>query len=259
LVYFEKDAFAALSRLMLLCVGEGSPLAPRIETLSKSINESFGRFLEQIDEAQARQAMVDNINRGPEWLIYATPETRGMLLFQITRHGTPSHLRDIPSANLSESTLQVHYLATHKQAVCKIMATVLTASCWDNVMQHMTPRGTKSSKSAGNNEGDLLRFLNDGISLADLPPLFQALNESASVAKPASTKKGVGNKYLDTYLQYRGALREKFPKGYRIASMDSTEFQMYPSDENAQHPQFGIIRTAGYGEGMAGEPGTSLA
>jgi hypothetical protein len=185
-----------------------------------------------------------------------------MLLYQLTRHGTPSHLRDIPGANLSEGTWlnpEIHYLPSHKQAVCKIMATVLTASCWDNVMQHMTAQGTKSARPTGKNEGDVLRFLNDGISLADLPSVFEALNETGPVAKPVSKEKGSGNKYLDTYLKYRAALREKFPKGYRIAALDSREFELYPLDEDAQHPRFGVIQTAGLGEAMAGDPGSSLA
>jgi hypothetical protein len=185
-----------------------------------------------------------------------------MLIYQITRHGTPSHLRDFPNANVSEGTWldpEIHYLPSHKQAVCKLMATVLTASCWDNVMQHMTAEGDKSSKGSGTNEGDVLRFLNDGISLADLPSVFQALNETTPVAKPSSAKKGFGNKYIDTYLQYRSALRENFPKGYKIVSIDSAEFQMYPATERARHPQFGVIRTAGFGEAMSGDPGSSLA
>jgi hypothetical protein len=139
------------------------------------------------------------------------------------------------------------------------MATVPTAPGWDNVMQHMTAQGAKSSRPSGKNEGDVLRFLNDGISLADLPSVFEALNEPGPVAKPVSDKKGTGNKYLDTYLKYRGALREKFPKGYRIAAIDSPAFQMYPADEDARHPEFGVIRTAGLGEAMVGDPGSSLA
>ena len=71
--------------------------------------------------------------------------------------------------------------------------------------------------------------------------------------------KGTGNKYLDKYLKYRAALREKFPKGYRIAALDTPEFRMYPTDQDAWHPEFGRIYTAGLGEAMAGDPGSSLA
>lgn len=262
LVYFDKVAFDTLSKLILMCVTQGSPAAARIEALTKNVDAAFDEFLKEVDQAKARQAMVDNINRGQFWLTHATPETRGMLLYQITRHAAPSHLRDLPGAGVSEGTWfdpEIHYLPSHKQAICQIMATVVTASCWDNVMQHMSAQGAKSSRPSGKNEGDVLRFLNDGISLADLPSVFEALNETGPVAKPAGDKKGTGNKYLDTYLKYRGSLREKFPKGYRIAAIDSPAFQMYPSGDDARHPEFGIIRTAGLGEAMAGDPGASLA
>ena len=85
------------------------------------------------------------------------------------------------------------------------------------------------------------------------------MNEIGPVIKPASTRKGTGNKYLDTYLKYRSSVRERFPKGYRIAALDSGDFQMYPADEDARHPRFGLIQTAGLGEAMAGDPGSSLA
>jgi len=262
LVYFDRIAFNTLSRLLVICIGENTPLGPPVEALTADINAAFGKYIEAIDQAKARQAMVDNINRGPAWLPHATPETRGMLIYQITRHASPTHMRDIPWANLSDGTWtnpEVHYLPDHKAAICKIMSTVLTASGWDNVMQHMTERGDRSSRDSGKNEGDVLRFLNDGVSLADLPSVFDALNETGPVAKPMGKDKGTGNKYLDKYLKYRAALREKFPKGYRIAALDTPEFRMYPTDQDARHPEFGRIYTAGLGEAMAGDPGSSLA
>jgi hypothetical protein len=71
--------------------------------------------LESFDRAKDRQAIVNNINRTQDWLKYATPETRGMLLYQIMRHGTPSHLRDVPSVGTSKGAWydpEIHYLTS---------------------------------------------------------------------------------------------------------------------------------------------------
>ena len=262
LTYFAEDAFDALSQLMLMFVSEGSPTYAEIEEMTKSLDTRFSRVLISLEQAKARQAMVDNINRPQDWLKFATPETRGMLLYQITRHSVASHGRDIPSANLSEGTWthpEIHYLPDHKQAICNIMATVQTASCWDNVMQHMSERGDKTAQQSGRNEGDVLRFLNDGIWLADLPSVFEHLNETGPTLRATSDAKSSGNKYLDQYLKMRAGLLGKFPKGYSIARTDSPEFEMYAALDGARHNQFGEIQTAELGEAMKGDPGSSLA
>lgn len=261
LVYFAEDAFRALSQLLLMCVVEGSPGAARIKQMTAEVDAAFIATLKQFEQAKTRQAMVDNINRTPHWLTYATPETRGMLLYQITRHGLPSHGRDIPSANLSEGTWfdpEIHYLPTHKQAVCNIMATVQTAACWDNVMQHLTARGSMSSENSGRNEGNVLRFLNDGISLANLPSAFERLNRTMPSIEAESDRKGSGNKYLDQYLKMRGKLLDKFPKGYQIVRTDTPQFEMYAALDGGRDVRFGEIQTAGSGEAMTGGPGSSL-
>ena len=182
-----------------------------------------------------------------------------MLLYQITRHSLASHARDLPSVGGSLLDPEIHYMGTHKKAVVTIMKTVLTASGWDNTMQHMSREGTKSARDAGKNEGDVLRFLNNGISLAHLPPLFSALNETGPVMKPVSDKTGTGNEYLVQYLKMRGKLLDKFPKGYRIASLDSPAFDLLASMDGLRHPTFGDVQTAGLGEAFSGDPGSSIA
>ena len=252
LVYFEKESFMALSQLMLLLTDEGSPTHQRIQEISNTLSVRFEDFLEQIEVAKERSKLVNNILRRPDWLVYATPETRGMLLYQLTRHGIPSHTRDAPSIDGSLFDPQIHYLDRHKDAVCAVMSAVPTVDAWENTMQHMTAKGEKSGRSAGKNEGDVLRFLNNGISLADLPDVMDRLNRKQPVMEAVSTKKGSGNKYLDEYLKSRAKLKGKFPKGYTIASVIGSPLE-------GNHPLFGEIQTACVGEAYAGDPGSSIA
>jgi len=256
LVYFAEAAFGVLTRLMLLCVAHGSPEAKVIEAWAANIDVAFRNYIDLLELAKTRREMVDNINRVPPWLVHATPETRGMLLYQITRHGTPSHARDLPSSK--ESTLldlQIHYLSSHKDAVCKILEGVQTAREWANVMEHMSARGTKVA-DAGKKEGDVVRFLNNGVSLADLPPVMSRMNQ-ATTKPQAKDSPTTGNAFLDRYLKKRDSLIDQFPKGYQVA-------QLMPYGGNGMHRNgqpavdFAQIETLGIGEAMSGDPGSHI-
>jgi hypothetical protein len=257
----HQQAFQQFSQLLVLLINDGHLPGDTtdVEALAENVDDEFRRLETQMEVAEQRNALVNNINRGPHWLVHATPETRGMLLYQITRHGLPSHARDLPGLEGSVLDPEIHYMPTHKKAVCTIMKTVQTAKEWDNVMQHMTHDGTKGLKSSGECEGDVLRFLNNGVRLSDLPSVFERLNRSISVVEPVSNKKGSGNTYLDDYLKCRGRLIDKFPQGYKVAALDTPEFEMLAALDGSRHPQFAVIETACVGEAFAGDPGSSVA
>ena len=126
-------------------------------------------------------------------------------------------------------------------------------------MQHMSARGEKTVTDSGKNEGDVLRFLNNGVSLANLPAVFKQLNEKGPVMRPMDDSQGSGNKFLDRYLKMRSILLGEFPKGYKITRTDSPEFELYAALDGGRHVEFGQIHTAGLGEAMSGDRGASLA
>lgn len=267
LVYIAKDAFLALSQVLLLLIQEGVALLDgmsaeeaqrtaayrQIEKTTTEINNKFDTWLEQIDQAKIRNQLVNNINRKPQWLVHATPETRGMLLYQITRHGLPSHMRDAPDVRWSDIDYEVHFLPSHKDAVNNIMATVQTAKEWVNVMEHMTTDGEKSSMPTGRNEGDVIRFLNNGLSLAeDLPSLMLDINQRKEI-------KGTGNAHLNTYLKMRNKVRNDFPKGYTVVRLDTPHLDVILPNDGREHPSFAYIQTAEVGEAYAGDPGVGVA
>lgn len=267
LVYITREAFMALSQLLLLLTQEGiavldgktaeqarqSQLYKRIEKNVADVGTEFDAWLLQIDNAKTRNQLVLNINRKPQWLVHATPETRGMLVYQIVRHGLPSHLRDIPSIGFGGINPELHFLPSHKEAVNNIMATVQTAREWVNVMEHMSADGEKSEHAPGKNEGDVIRFLNNGYSLAEeLPSLMKEVNERKDV-------KGTGNQYLDAYLKMRNEVRNDFPKGYQVVRLDTPHLDIVLPGDGREHPSFASVQTAQIGEAYAGDPGASLA
>ncbi|MBI5925449.1 MAG: hypothetical protein HY836_07585 [Aquabacterium sp.] len=266
LVYITREAFMALSQLLLLLIQEGISVLDgktaaqarqteayrQIEATCATVDQGFQFWLAQIDQAKTRNQLVQNVNRKPQWLVHAPPETRGMLLYQITRHDLTSHMRDVPSVSFDGVDAQVHFMETHKEAIINIMATATTARTWENVMEHMTADGDKSSRPAGKNEGDVIRFLNNGYSLVqDLPSLMQAMNQRKEV-------KESGNKHLDAYLKMRNKVRNDFPKGYTVARLDSSHLDIILPNDGREHPDFAGVQTVGIGEAYAGDPGSSL-
>lgn len=227
LVYFARDGFAALSHLLAQLIAEnvpGSQVFKYLADTASGIQDGLDLLLARLEKADARERMVNNVNKMPSWLIYATPETRGILLYAITRHYVESHMKDLPKAEMQGLDPQVHALPSHKDAILNILKPVQTRSEWANVMQHMSARGAPVP-SAGKAEGDVVRFLNYGLSLnAHLSKVFETMNFD-----PTAVPSELGNSYLDTYFKLRKALMSEFPKGYEVAMNGSPEFEQLAS------------------------------
>jgi hypothetical protein len=266
LIFIEQRAFQLMSQLLLLLIQEGVAIIDGkssaqakmsdayrfIEDVTADIDEQFRIWQKAMDQAQVRNQVVNNINRKPQWLVHATPETRGMLLYQITRHGIPSHMRDTPGMQLSGLNPEIHFLPMHKEAVNNIMATVQTAREWVNVMEHMTADGEKSIIATGKQEGDVIRFLNNGLSLVEnLPSLMLAVNQRKEV-------KDTGNALLDAYLKMRNLVRNDFPKGYQVVRLDTPHLDIRLPSNGREHPSFAVIQTAELGEAYEGDPGVGV-
>lgn len=216
LTYIAQDAFQALSQILFMVIAERSPAGQYLAANVAVVNEMFDDLQVRLQRAEARSKLVDSINKKPDWLVYATPETRGMLLYAITRHYVETHARNAPSVDVGWKDVQMHALPAHKQAILNVMLPVSTRPEWENVMQHMTIDGARRADS-GKAEGDVVRFLDYGWSLNnDLPSVFKQMNV-LSRDKPGD----VGNSYLQKYLEKRVALMNEFPRGYSVAQLMS--------------------------------------
>jgi hypothetical protein len=197
----------------------------------------FREVISSLEKAESRQKLASSINKKPAWLIYATPETRGMLLYALTRHDWATHWNDAPEVKYKGMDMQVHYLNEHKQAVINVMKCVKLRPEWSNVMQHMTIDGLKGG-DPGKAEGDVMRFLNYGISLnPDLKGgVFDPLND-----KPDWTPKDAQNTYLEDYLKHRSTLMGAYPKGYEVASLNEMDGAQLAMLDGQESPMFAAI------------------
>jgi hypothetical protein len=224
LVYIAQEAFKVLSQLLFMVISDNTQIGRLLKSTVEGVQDAFESLLATMQLAETRNKMVNNINRLPDWLRFATPETRGMLLYAITRHGKYSHSLDTPSMGGGWTDVDVHYMPSHKQAIINILAPVQTRNEWWNVMQHMTAQGTKSA-TPGKNEGDVARFLNNGKFLRDdLPSLFSQINKGSAI-KTAD----MDNSYLQKFMKFRESLIGEFPKGYKVAQNGTPEFERLAS------------------------------
>ncbi|RBH16676.1 DNA repair protein, partial [Xanthomonas oryzae pv. oryzae] len=237
LVYMAKDAFLALSQLLFMAIAKDSEIGQQLASSVGKISDSLDLVMSSLEKAENRHKLVKSINKKPAWLIYATPETRGMLLYALTRHDWATHWNDAPEVKYKGMDMQVHYLNDHKQAVINIMKCVKLRPEWSNVMQHMTIDGLKGG-DPGKAEGDVMRFLNYGISLnPDLKGgVFDPLND-----KPDWTPKDAQNTYLQDYLKHRSTLMGVYPKGYEVASLNEMDGAQLAMLDGQESPMFAAI------------------
>ncbi|WP_235429041.1 hypothetical protein [Xanthomonas oryzae] len=217
--------------------GSSSTPKPQVRPCNGCGLGVFQGRLVSLEKAENRHKLVQSINKKPVWLIYATPETRGMLLYVLTRHDWATHWNDAPEVKYKGMDMQVHYLNEHKQAVINVMKCVKLRPEWSNVMQHMTIDGRKGT-DPGKADGDVMRFLNYGISLnPDLKGgVFDPLND-----KPDWTPKDAQNTYLQDYLKHRSTLMGAYPKGYEVASLNEMDGAQLAMLDGQESPMFAAI------------------
>lgn len=237
LVFMAAAAFRAYSQLLYMLILEGTGLKGSeveawLQDTAQGITNTFNQYMSDLERATDRKKIIDNINKKPEWLVYATPETRGMLLYALTRHDWAAHWLDMPKVQFLSA--EVHYLDAHKDAILNVFRCVRQVDEWTNTLQHMTIDGSRLTKEAARKidpkvnlktdqevmgwaEGNIMRFLNYGRNLVgDLKgDVFDFLN-----ANPGWRPDDVGNSYLQDYLEHRQGLLGVFPKGFHISWLD---------------------------------------
>jgi len=194
LLYINEAAFLLAAQILAYCIGENHPVTENI----KKISELYGEWLDRLDIDQGRYKTAQNINSssGKKELLYATPETKGILLYAVT-HWT-DRTAPIFDMNVKFSDMKIEFFPTRKTAVINILKTCISTEEWENTIQHINPQGVKLTKSQlGKVEGDIIRFLNYGSDEKYAEDIIRCLNSGIEY-------KGTQiNTWLQDYLKYR--------------------------------------------------------
>jgi len=194
LLYINEAAFLLTAQVLAYCIGENHPVTENI----KKISELYGEWLDRLDIDQGRYKTAQNINSssGKKELLYATPETKGILLYAVT-HWT-DRTAPIFDMNVKFSDMKVEFFPTRKTAVINIFKTCISTEEWENTIQHIHPQGIKLTKTQlGKVEGDIIRFLNYGNDEKYAEDIIRCLNSGIDYNGTQI------NTWLQDYLKYR--------------------------------------------------------
>ncbi|XZY03034.1 hypothetical protein ACT4XO_12720 [Acinetobacter baumannii] len=194
LLYVNETAFLLASRILALCIGDNHALTKSVRELSLVYNQWINRI--DIDQGRLNTAKNINSSAGKKELLYATPETKGILLYAV------SHWTDLTTpifdVNIAFMDMKVEFFPTRKTAVINILKTCISTEEWENTIQHIHPQGKKLTESQlGKVEGDIIRFLNYGNDEKYAEDIIRCLNSGIEY-------KGTQiNAWLQDYLKYR--------------------------------------------------------
>lgn len=191
LLFVGEQAFLAAQNLQFLAIQSGKKIEKFMLSTYEEIEGQVESVLNILDKSEMRNALATRVLSDSTLLRHSTPETKGMLLYQLTRHGK-ADWADAGNYDLGDA------YATRKKAVLHIMRWVQTHREWNNVLQHMSPLGRKTG---GTSRAHVLRFLQLGYDNMD-----------------------------DELLKLESRLKMDPSRGYAIAANDTLEYRMFESD-----------------------------
>lgn len=245
LLFIAGDALKYLSRVVFLVFSRDGAMAEYLNGGIGDAQERVKALINRANVAGNRVKLVRRINAvaasssnaGGAWLLYATPMTRGLLLYAITRHSWMTHMQN-PVDIEGVLDPQMHYLPEHKKAVIRVIKGITLASEWEAMFQHMTAEGEPSDEKPGKLEGDVIRFLNYGVSLSDdlKGQVIDPIN-----AEGEAPSGPLGNSYLEQFLAHRNRLLGSFPKGYELADLQMMDVDTFLALDGKDAPTFASL------------------
>ncbi len=210
-----------MAQVLAYCIGDNHPLTQNI----RQIANQFTMWIDSLDRDQERLKIANNINsaKGREELIYATPETKGILLYAVTHWS--SRTAPIFDIYVSFSEREVRFFPARKTAVINILKTCVTTAEWQNTIQHIHPRAKKlNSSQFGKVEGDLIRFLNYGDDGKYAEDIIRCINSGINYEGENI------NSWLKDYLKYR--------KGAKAVTGTSWNYMLVRNQDDKQFKHF---------------------
>lgn len=149
LVFIADRAFDALKYLGYLSVAEGRELTAYFGRLDNALLETLKNIDTKFRNESENLALAQRVLSNPDRVRFTTPESKGMLIYQLTRFGSVSWAVD--GAGLGNA-----YLPTQRKAVLAVLRQATLVNDLKNVIEHIHRRGMKVSLER--NLGELRNF-----------------------------------------------------------------------------------------------------
>lgn len=218
-----KDAFKAIVRLQYYVIVTGLDIATHglisEQNIIRAVEPIEKSFASKATSALARRDLAKKILAEPQALRHAVPETKGQLLYQLTRF----NVVDGVATGLGQS-----YLADQKAAVLLILKWSHTKRDLENVVQHMKPQGDKH-KDIQTPMSELRAFLaTEGPSGINIPGVNATWDEDFDLF----------------YNKLHASLMSAPTRGFAVNRSDSPAYTLAKDEHD--HPLFASTGPAAY-------------
>lgn len=214
LTFVKEEAFQVITRMQVMLV-DGSVAGYRsledfIGKGQEAIERDFVTLLSELEREERRVQLMQRILSSSDILKYATPEAKGAMLYQLTRH-------DWRTDGLDGRNHGIGYYAQRKRAIKTLLRFAHTKRDFDNIIQHMSDDGSKTDFAAS--KSHVMAFLNMAV---------------------------IGNANDDEemknfYNHLRVSLKDVPSLGYPVYPNDTTQYAMQ-RDQRPNHPMFAHIQ-----------------
>jgi len=195
LKFVDEVAFDAFTHIQVMVIQGYQNLADTVGQEVLQINQAFSDLVAEYEKEAARVELMNRVLSNPWMLQYATPEAKGMMIYQLTRHWYATDGVDVANHTYGR------WYGRRKDAVKQILKWSHTRHDLDNVVQHIDPQG--GTGNTVRRRADLRRFL--------------AMSLTAAPASDA--------KEIDDYYDSLTAMLKVDPTpGYAVAQVDSHDY-----------------------------------
>lgn len=135
--FILETGFDAFKQLGYLLVCEGAAIEKRFGAAVDLLQQDIDKWQQAFSKAEACLALADRILAHPERVRFSTPESKGMLIYQLTRHSAANWAKD-------GFGLLDDYLPRQRRAVLAVLEQTQVKQDLRNVIQHIGPTGNKA-------------------------------------------------------------------------------------------------------------------
>lgn len=157
------DGFKAWKSYTLWAIQTGEDIGKTIKRLEDGFDDVLKDLLKQFEKEEARIQLMNRVLSRPRILDFSPPETKAMILYQLTRHSWLTKTVLVgENQGLSPETLK-----RRKEAVLVVCKKARSKAEFRNIMQHMTANGRKRAEDWETSFDHVKRFMNMGYDPAD--------------------------------------------------------------------------------------------
>ena len=149
LVFIAESGFEALMSLGYLMVAQGQQVEAYFGAQERVLRDLVLDLQSRFAKADEVLKLAQRVIANPDTVRFTTPESKGMLIYQLTRFGAVSWAID--GAGWGND-----YLPTQRKAVLVVLRQAHIVNDLKNVIQHIGSRGAKADLQT--NMGELKRF-----------------------------------------------------------------------------------------------------